>query len=254
MPSRALSCESDALTGPEDAVSTLLGARAADDRRLATLLVAWYPEARTGDPGRRLSEWFRDRTKSVSESRVGRLVRSYGNPALTLADYGYLLGKHPLEVWTAGQLVRDLAILRGCRVPIPFRTSLEIDALRTAGRIGGESNRLAGTGNPVGPVAKVVEAHGAARFIRRAEFIQVGAIYRVGIIADILHLRCFPAGNDCVDGCGQPADLEKSPFLPLREDAVCRHRIRRGAQHADRRPRNLALALRLCSADQRLDS
>ena len=95
---------------PEAAISTLLGKHAGSDRHLAMLLFAWYPEARTQDPEGQLSTWLRERRVSVSGSQVSRLVRAYGNPALTLSDYGYLLGKHPLEVWTAGRLLRDPAL------------------------------------------------------------------------------------------------------------------------------------------------
>jgi Penicillin binding protein transpeptidase domain len=36
-----------------------------------------------------------------------RLWKAYSNPRLTLADYGYLLSRHPLEVWCAGELMRE---------------------------------------------------------------------------------------------------------------------------------------------------
>jgi hypothetical protein len=37
---------------------------------------------------------------------VHHLARAYGNPRLTIADYGYLLDLHPLEIWCAGELLR----------------------------------------------------------------------------------------------------------------------------------------------------
>jgi membrane peptidoglycan carboxypeptidase len=37
---------------------------------------------------------------------VHRLARAYRNPRLTIADYGYLLDLHPLEIWCAGELLR----------------------------------------------------------------------------------------------------------------------------------------------------
>ena len=41
---------------------------------------------------------------------VHRLARAYGNPRLTIADYGYLLDVHPLEIWCAGELIRTPGI------------------------------------------------------------------------------------------------------------------------------------------------
>jgi membrane peptidoglycan carboxypeptidase len=35
------------------------------------------------------------------------LAKAYGGSHLTLTDYGYLLSRHPLEVWCAGQLARE---------------------------------------------------------------------------------------------------------------------------------------------------
>lgn len=94
---------------PDAAIPTLLGSRAASDRHLAMLFFAWYPEARIQDPEGQLDRWLRARKVAESPEQVGRLVRAYGSSRLTIADYGYLLGKHPLEVWIAGELVRDPA-------------------------------------------------------------------------------------------------------------------------------------------------
>jgi len=35
------------------------------------------------------------------------MVRAYGNPKLNLKDYGYLIRRHPLELWCAGELLND---------------------------------------------------------------------------------------------------------------------------------------------------
>ncbi len=35
------------------------------------------------------------------------MSRAYGSTDLDIADYGYLLRKHPLEVWCAGELIQD---------------------------------------------------------------------------------------------------------------------------------------------------
>ena len=37
---------------------------------------------------------------------VHRLASAYGNPRLTIADYGYLLDLHPLEIWCSKELVQ----------------------------------------------------------------------------------------------------------------------------------------------------
>lgn len=92
------------------AISSLLGSRADSERHLSMLFFAWYPEARTQDPAGQLARWLLARGVVENPEQVSRLVRAYGNPRLTIADYGYLLGKHPLEVWSVGQLVRDPSV------------------------------------------------------------------------------------------------------------------------------------------------
>jgi hypothetical protein len=42
--------------------------------------------------------------------KIQRLVRAYGNPHLNLKDYGYLLGRHPLELWCVGELLREPSV------------------------------------------------------------------------------------------------------------------------------------------------
>jgi membrane peptidoglycan carboxypeptidase len=74
----------------------LLGA-GSDLRRQAMLFFAWHPGADEGA----LTRWL---GPAVSAGQVQQLVKAYGNPQLTLADFGYLLGRHPLEVWCAGKL------------------------------------------------------------------------------------------------------------------------------------------------------
>ncbi len=92
---------------PAGIVSTLLGSRASDPRQLAMTYFAWHPDARAGNPEQQLGTWLRVHGLTLSGDQVSRLVRAYGNPRLTIADYGYLLGKHPLAVWTAGELARN---------------------------------------------------------------------------------------------------------------------------------------------------
>jgi membrane peptidoglycan carboxypeptidase len=87
--------------GAEDSIARLLGRHARSPRRLAMLFYAWNP----GAPDEELARWLGERIGEPTPAQLRRLVRGYGNPRLTIADYGYLLSRHPLEVWCAGQLV-----------------------------------------------------------------------------------------------------------------------------------------------------
>ena len=82
-------------------------------RRAAVLFYAWQ-----GDTGEeKLAAWLARHVAAgtpdaVAETpaAVHRLARAYGNPRLTIADYGYLLDLHPLEIWCAGELIRKPGI------------------------------------------------------------------------------------------------------------------------------------------------
>jgi len=51
-----------------------------------------------------LASWLQSRGIDLNETSVDRLFKGYDPGRLNLSDYGYLLGRHPLEVWCAGQL------------------------------------------------------------------------------------------------------------------------------------------------------
>lgn len=87
-------------------VARLLGKRAQNPRHLAILFYAWHSH-RPADVESQLSAWLSAHGADVSAEQVKRLVKAYGSPRLTLADYGYLLGRHPLDVWIGGELLRD---------------------------------------------------------------------------------------------------------------------------------------------------
>jgi membrane peptidoglycan carboxypeptidase len=89
--------------------------------RAAVLFYAWQ----TNTAQQRLTDWLGRHvagmpgviagtpsadtgTGAVTDTRAAvlRLARAYGNPRLTIADYGYLLDLHPLEIWCAGELLR----------------------------------------------------------------------------------------------------------------------------------------------------
>ncbi len=87
-------------------VSKLLGSRATSPRHLAILFYAWTGTSHT-DPEKDLSNWFRLHGADVKPAEVAKLAKAYSNPELTLADYGYLLGCHPLQVLAAGELSKQ---------------------------------------------------------------------------------------------------------------------------------------------------
>ena len=87
----------------DETIALLLGRNAKSDRHLAILFYAWNP----GASADLLAQWLDQRVGRVDQTRVRRLEKAYGNPRLTLSDYGYLLGIHPLRIWCAGKLIQD---------------------------------------------------------------------------------------------------------------------------------------------------
>jgi len=84
-------------------IDRLLGERAMSPRHLAILFFAW----RRGKDETDLSRWLTSHLGSRGARDAPRLFRAYRNPNLTLADYGYLLDLHPLDVWCTGVLLRQ---------------------------------------------------------------------------------------------------------------------------------------------------
>jgi membrane peptidoglycan carboxypeptidase len=87
-------------------VKRLLGERVSSPRHLAMVFFAWYQ----GGDAEGLQQWSDAMGHPVTADDAAKLVRAYGSPKLTLLDYGYLLGRHPLEVWCAGELSRTPSI------------------------------------------------------------------------------------------------------------------------------------------------
>lgn len=85
---------------PDRDIEKLLGKRSASARHLTLLFYALHPSASPD----KLSAWLRQRVPNLTEKEILRLAQSYGKPNLTLSDYGYLLSRHPLELWTIGYL------------------------------------------------------------------------------------------------------------------------------------------------------
>lgn len=88
---------------PQAVVNQLLGERANSARHLAIAFFAWHP----GGDAEALHQWLATRRQGISPEEAQRLARAYGDPRLTILDYGYLLGRQPLEVWCAGELLRN---------------------------------------------------------------------------------------------------------------------------------------------------
>jgi membrane peptidoglycan carboxypeptidase len=84
----------------DELIAQILGSNAPSTRRLSTLFFAWNPEAGVDD----LRVWLAARNQIVSQAEAEKLLKSYDPSRLNLLDYGYLLDRHPLDVWIAGRL------------------------------------------------------------------------------------------------------------------------------------------------------
>ena len=91
---------------PSLVLQRLLGERVSSPRHLAMVFFAWHP----GGDAEGLQQWSEALGHPVTAEDAAKLVRAYGSPKLTLLDYGYLLGRHPLEVWCAGELSRTPSV------------------------------------------------------------------------------------------------------------------------------------------------
>ena len=87
----------------DQSIKKLLGSRNTSARHLAILFYAINPSASQDE----LTQWLRERQPEVpdlTESTIMMLARKYGGARFNLSDYGYLLSRHPLELWTIGYL------------------------------------------------------------------------------------------------------------------------------------------------------
>jgi Penicillin binding protein transpeptidase domain len=66
------------------------------------LFFAWRIGAGTSD----LEAWFEKNQVPTEGVDMVKLFHAYNNPRLTLADYAYLLGVHPLSLWCAGEFYK----------------------------------------------------------------------------------------------------------------------------------------------------
>src|SRR5262245_46671297 len=89
---------------PDAVVGQLLGRRRAESpRHLAIVFFAWHK----GADAAALRQWLTDRGQETTPDEAVKLFHAYGNPKLSLLDYGYLLGRHPLNLWCAGEMSRN---------------------------------------------------------------------------------------------------------------------------------------------------
>ncbi|HVP14408.1 MAG TPA: transglycosylase domain-containing protein [Terriglobales bacterium] len=86
---------------PAELEAQILGPAAPNPRRLATLFYAWNP----GAPASALDSYLRAHGVTVDAAEREHLAKTYG--ALTLPDEAWLLKRHPLVLWCAGQLAKD---------------------------------------------------------------------------------------------------------------------------------------------------
>ena len=89
--------------GRPQILARLLGRHLHSPRHLAMVFQAWNG---AGDASA-LASWLRAVGATAPADEVHELARAYDNPRLTVADVGYLLNEHPLDLWTAGELARD---------------------------------------------------------------------------------------------------------------------------------------------------
>ena len=84
---------------PDEIVKRLLGSKGKIERRLAILFFAW----KIGSDEDALTAWLEEHEAKSAETDVAKLFRAYHNPRLTVVDYAYLLGVHPLDLWCASE-------------------------------------------------------------------------------------------------------------------------------------------------------
>jgi len=87
----------------QEIIDKLLGSGSKSLRHLAILFFAWNPDGNAD----RLAQWFESHGMPISEDEANGLLKAYDPARLNISDYGYLLDRHPLDVWGAGVLQRE---------------------------------------------------------------------------------------------------------------------------------------------------
>ena len=87
---------------PWEMEAHLLGSHVKDPRHQAMLFFAWHH----GAGEELLGQWLDARVGPVPPAELARLTKAYGNPRLGLPDFAFLLDRPPLDVWSAGELLK----------------------------------------------------------------------------------------------------------------------------------------------------
>jgi membrane peptidoglycan carboxypeptidase len=87
----------------EEIINRFLGKNATSERYLTILFYAWGYD-RTEEE---LTRWLMRWKKETSPEEVQKMTHAYANPSLGLADYAFLLRRHPLQLWCVGQLMKN---------------------------------------------------------------------------------------------------------------------------------------------------
>jgi membrane peptidoglycan carboxypeptidase len=86
----------------DEIIDHIAGGQRISAKKLAVLFLAWNPGASVDD----LYAWVKSHGASDTTD-VDRMLKHYDLSRLTLEDFGYLLSRHPLDVWCGGQLVKN---------------------------------------------------------------------------------------------------------------------------------------------------
>jgi hypothetical protein len=85
-----------------------LGSRVNSARALTILFYAWKAEQKAEtEPEAALGRWLAANGVNATGRQLRSLTKAYDNPRLNLLDYGYLLRRHPLDLFCAGALYRN---------------------------------------------------------------------------------------------------------------------------------------------------
>jgi cell division protein FtsI/penicillin-binding protein 2 len=72
-------------------------------RRLAMFFISWNRNAGADT----LAQWLSKQNKPTSLDEARHYLKAYDASHLNISDFGYLLDRHPLEVWCAGEILNN---------------------------------------------------------------------------------------------------------------------------------------------------
>jgi membrane peptidoglycan carboxypeptidase len=91
------------LQSKQEVMNKFLGENAKSGKHLTILFYAW----KQGADELELAQWLDMWKGDVKYADLEKLLKAYSNPKMDLADYSWLLKKHPLEIWAVGQILFD---------------------------------------------------------------------------------------------------------------------------------------------------